>query len=274
MKLRATAVLCIASLAFTMACANDVERRPMTGGEVAEEAGLGLGSFLASAVYAPVKLVYATGGLIAGGLAWMFSGGDSDVAMGVIEPAVSGDYVITPERLRNPASIEFIGRGDVTSSSNVAATRDGVRSRANAALPAVSSPPPRSSQRIESVSVDDVLSSCSGTVTLDPIRFAEGSTFLNSTSKAHLAKIPFALNRCPGSKVRISGHTDAKGTAEFNMALSGKRADAIRAHLLTQGVEASRLEVVARGEGWPAGSNKTSAGRATNRRAEIALVVR
>ena len=83
------------------------------GGEAADmskEAGLGAGSAIASLLYAPVKLVYATGGLVVGGLAWAFSGGDSEVASVVLTPSVRGDYVVTPEQLRGKDDIEFFGR--------------------------------------------------------------------------------------------------------------------------------------------------------------------
>ncbi len=73
-------------------------------------AGLGIGSAFASLVYAPVKLVYAIGGCVVGGLAWAFSGGDNDVAMVVLTPSVLGDYVLTPDQLTGDESIEFFGR--------------------------------------------------------------------------------------------------------------------------------------------------------------------
>ena len=44
-------------------------------GEMSKQAGLGFGSAVASLIYAPVKLCYALGGLVVGGLAWAFSGG-------------------------------------------------------------------------------------------------------------------------------------------------------------------------------------------------------
>ena len=73
-------------------------------------AGLGLGSVLATALYAPVKIVYATGGAVVGGLAWIFTGGNTDAAMAIFRPSMAGDYVVTPEHLCNPRSIEFIGK--------------------------------------------------------------------------------------------------------------------------------------------------------------------
>jgi hypothetical protein len=76
----------------------------------ASAAGYGALSAVSSLVYAPLKVVYATGGMLVGGIAWVFSGGDSDVANAVITPAVRGDYVVTPAALRGEQPLEFIGR--------------------------------------------------------------------------------------------------------------------------------------------------------------------
>lgn len=273
MRRYSIAILCIASLVFTQACASQEtsSRAPRSGAELAEDAGLGVGSFLASAVYAPLKLVYATCGLVAGGLAWVLSGADDDVAMRVIGPAVSGDYVITPDHLRDPLAIEFIGPG-------VDFSRSAIAGRAATAPPSVSSAPPswdaRSAARADAVSVAQMLESCSASVSLPPIRFRYGVDVLDPGAKRSLEVIPSALARCPGSTVRIVGHADASGPSPYNLVLSQQRATAIRDHLVSQGVEASRLQIVAEGESKPVSSNATREGRATNRRAEITLVVR
>ena len=73
-------------------------------------AGWGALSALTSLVYAPVKVVYAVGGLVVGGFAWVFSAGDNDVVRTVTTPAVRGDYVVTPEHLRGKRPLDFIGR--------------------------------------------------------------------------------------------------------------------------------------------------------------------
>ena len=73
-------------------------------------AGWGALSALTSLVYAPVKVVYAVGGLVIGGFAWVFSAGDNDVFTTVTTPAVRGDYVVTPPHLRGERPLEFIGR--------------------------------------------------------------------------------------------------------------------------------------------------------------------
>lgn len=83
---------------------------PAAADEMANEAGMGALAGFSTLIYAPVKLAYATAGLLFGGIAWGLSGGDSDVMMAVITPAVRGDYVITPAQLRMEQPIEFFGR--------------------------------------------------------------------------------------------------------------------------------------------------------------------
>ena len=86
----------------------------------ASEAGLGAASAVCSLLYGPVKVLYAFGGLLVGGLAWGLSGGDSDVLHAVITPSVRGDYVITPALLRGERPIQFFGKDPDYSSDEVA----------------------------------------------------------------------------------------------------------------------------------------------------------
>jgi hypothetical protein len=77
---------------------------------IGNEAGIGALSAVTSLIYGPVKLVYATAGLLIGGIAWGLSGGDSAVLAAVVTPAVRGDYVVTPSHLRNERRLEFFGQ--------------------------------------------------------------------------------------------------------------------------------------------------------------------
>ena len=70
----------------------------------------------------------------------------------------------------------------------------------------------------------------------------------------------------------LGGHTDSVGPAGYNVALSERRARAVREHLLGRGVDPARLDVDAWGETRPISTNATERGRAENRRAEITLV--
>ncbi len=86
-----------------------------TGGRAAvtgKESGLGAAAALSSLVYGPLKLAYATGGVLVGAFAWAFTAGDTEVADKVFTRALRGNYVITPEILMGQAPLHFIGRDD------------------------------------------------------------------------------------------------------------------------------------------------------------------
>jgi OOP family OmpA-OmpF porin len=69
--------------------------------------------------------------------------------------------------------------------------------------------------------------------------------------------------------VKITGHTDSSGAAEYNQTLSVKRAEAVRDYLISLGADASKMEVTGMGEDKPIADNKTAGGRANNRRVEV-----
>ena len=78
--------------------------------ELAQEGGTGALAALTTLVYGPLKILYATGGLIFGGLAYGFSGGNKDVLNAVLTPTVRGDYVVTPRALRGDDNLHFLGQ--------------------------------------------------------------------------------------------------------------------------------------------------------------------
>ena len=68
------------------------------------------------------------------------------------------------------------------------------------------------------------------------------------------------------------GHTDSVGTDGYNQKLSVKRADAVKDYLTSKGIEKNRVYTEGKGEKQPVADNKTSEGRAKNRRVEIEVV--
>ena len=103
------------------------------------EAGLGVAAGLASVVYAPAKVLYAAGGGLVAGLAYVFSAGDKEITEPILTPALRGDYVVTPAHLRGEKKLDFIGREPAEESgaahpTDVARSGDGLDS-----APAVSS---------------------------------------------------------------------------------------------------------------------------------------
>lgn len=88
--------------------------------------------------------------------------------------------------------------------------------------------------------------------------------------KAYREKVMADLGSA--SKVKITGHTDNVGKAEYNQKLSVKRAEAVRDYLVSLGADASKMEVGGEGMTKPIADNKTAEGRAKNRRVEVEVV--
>jgi OmpA-OmpF porin, OOP family len=68
------------------------------------------------------------------------------------------------------------------------------------------------------------------------------------------------------------GHTDSVGTVKYNQRLSVRRAEAVKAYLVSKGIEKNRVYTEGKGESQPVADNKTAEGRAKNRRVEIEVV--
>ncbi len=68
------------------------------------------------------------------------------------------------------------------------------------------------------------------------------------------------------------GHTDSVGSDAYNQKLSVRRSEAVKAYLVSRGIEANRVYTEGKGEKQPVADNKTAAGRAKNRRVEIEVV--
>jgi OOP family OmpA-OmpF porin len=68
------------------------------------------------------------------------------------------------------------------------------------------------------------------------------------------------------------GHTDSIGSDAYNMNLSKRRAEAVKAYLVSKGIEANRVYTEGKGETQPVADNRTREGRAKNRRVEVEVV--
>lgn len=89
------------------------------------------------------------------------------------------------------------------------------------------------------------------------------------------AKLDDLVGKIKGINLEVIiavGHTDAVGSDSYNQKLSVRRSEAVKAYLVSKGVEKNRVYTEGKGEKQPVADNKTSEGRAKNRRVEIEVV--
>ncbi|WP_420410055.1 OmpA family protein [Hoeflea sp.] len=106
------------------------------------------------------------------------------------------------------------------------------------------------------------------------VLFDTGEARIQYHSQGYLDRIAFLARQCPDARLEVSGHTDADGDADANLALSERRAEAVKAYMEEAGVAADRLVSVGHGETMPVADNDTEAGKAANRRIEFRIVER
>jgi len=114
--------------------------------------------------------------------------------------------------------------------------------------------------------------------TSEKVSFAADAFFdfdkatLKPEGKAKLDELSAQLGGINLEVIIAVGHTDSVGTDAYNQKLSVRRADAVKAYLVTKGVESNRVYTEGKGEKQPVADNKTAEGRAKNRRVEIEVV--
>ncbi|MBO9675464.1 MAG: OmpA family protein [Sphingobacteriaceae bacterium] len=102
------------------------------------------------------------------------------------------------------------------------------------------------------------------------LEFDLGKSTIRSKSYATLNRVAGLLVE-KNFSLKLAGHTDNTGSRELNLRLSKERAEAVRAYLVSQGANASRIEATGYGPDQPIATNKTAAGRQQNRRVEFTL---
>ena len=109
-------------------------------------------------------------------------------------------------------------------------------------------------------------------ITLKNIFFDFDKATLKKASHFELNRVAQFMRENPTVRIKLCGHTDYKGTKEYNMTLSNDRAKAAYEYLVKKGVPTNRLEYQGFGAEQPIADNKTDAGRALNRRTEILII--
>ena len=123
--------------------------------------------------------------------------------------------------------------------------------------------------------------SASTTVTVTPrvidrltlhINFDTNKSDIRKADIAELEKAVAFVKKYPTSQVSVEGYTDSRGSDKYNLALSERRAQAVKKYLVDKGEKADRITSVGKGEAEPVGDNKTKQGQFQNRRVEVLIV--
>lgn len=104
------------------------------------------------------------------------------------------------------------------------------------------------------------------------IRFETNSAKIDSDSAGLLDQLAEIAQRCPTTRIEISGHTDGDGSDEVNQALSEKRAQAVVDKMVSLGLPAERFTPIGFGNQLPIAPNDTEDGKAQNRRIDLRII--
>ncbi len=144
---------------------------------------------------------------------------------------------------------------------------------------------PRTMTDLDEDGVDDRLDRCArtprgavvdarGCWVIQDYVFATNRATIVPEHEDTLGAIVDVLERNPGLRIRIDGHTDDTGTAAYNFDLAERRAGSVSAYLQAHGIAADRLELRSFGPARPIAPNDSDAGRSQNRRVELSVIDR
>lgn len=108
-------------------------------------------------------------------------------------------------------------------------------------------------------------------LTLGDVLFDLNKSDLKSSGEQTIGRLAEFMREYEDRRIRVEGYTDSTGNASYNQKLSERRAQSVRDALVSEGIDARRVDVRGYGVKYPAASNDTSAGRQQNRRVEIVI---
>lgn len=108
-------------------------------------------------------------------------------------------------------------------------------------------------------------------VSMPDVLFDFDKYTLKPEARERLAKISGIVEAYPDLKLQIEGHTDSIGTEDYNQQLSEKRAESVRAYLISNGVQPDHVTAAGFGKADPVADNNTASGRKLNRRVDMVV---
>jgi len=95
---------------------------------------------------------------------------------------------------------------------------------------------------------------------------------LRPAARENLSNLSNILRKYDDTDILIEGHTDSDGSEDYNYTLSERRANSVKAYLVTQSVAGARMTTIGYGESQPVASNSTPEGKQANRRVEVGII--
>lgn len=109
---------------------------------------------------------------------------------------------------------------------------------------------------------------------LSNVFFDYDQSTIREDAKAPLQRNADWMKRWTSTQVMVEGHCDSRGTAEYNLALGTRRADAVKAYLVTLGVPEGRITVISKGKEQPVCSDENESCWQQNRRGNFIITAK
>ena len=207
-------------------------------------------------------------------------------ATAAIATSMSGAFAQTVDNWSNgngdlqwKSGTDLCWRNGTWTPATANAACDGAIKPAAAAVPAPApAPAPRAAAPAPAPAPAPAAVVVPPVATTEKVTFAADAFFdfdksvLKAEGKAKLDDLAGKMGGINLEVIIAVGHTDSKGSDSYNQKLSIKRSEAVKAYLVSKGVEKNRVYTEGKGEKQPVADNKTADGRAKNRRVEIEVV--